>query len=74
MLLVYLWEPRQDKDLTKLDWRRHRFGVTYLVVNADCRTEQIDDIVSCNVSDAVTYYTFECRLGLHLNKISQRLI
>lgn len=47
--VVYLWEQK-GKDLTKLDWKRHRFGVTYLTVTNDCTIEQIDDIVS------VTYY------------------
>lgn len=43
--IVYLWEQK-GKDLTKLDWKRHRFGVTYLTVANDCTIEQIDDIVS----------------------------
>ena len=50
--VVFLWKQK-GQDLSKLDYKRHKFGVTYLSVANDCTGDQIDDIVS------VLYY-IEC--------------
>ena len=43
--VVFLWKQK-GQDLSKLDYKRHKFDVTYLSVANDCTADQIDDIVS----------------------------
>jgi hypothetical protein len=45
IISVYLWEQKANHDLTKLDWQKHRFGISYLIVDEACNVESIDDII-----------------------------
>ena len=55
-VLVFLWE-QDGIDIMKLDWTKHRFGVTYLPVDQDCTTAQIDTLVRAHIhAPSVTAY------------------
>lgn len=45
-LTVYLSEMDDIQDLSELDFKKHRFGITYLHVANKCAAVDVDRIVS----------------------------
>ena len=43
---VYLSEMDDIEDLSELDFKKHRFGITYLLVGKKCAAVDVDRIVS----------------------------